>query len=150
MKLFPFLILLTVLASCGAEAPVENNTEVNTSEEVTVPADEVLLDEVTDDLETMEVSPSEYDTAVTTSNQVVVVDAPYTNPAGPVDLKVQIELDADGIIQSIEASATTYTVEKFNDAAQELIWKTLQDAETFYAAGSSLTTEAFNNAVKAL
>ena len=50
-------------------------------------------------------------------------------------MKIDYSVDANGLIQTINVSATTYNLEDFNTQAQSLVGKTLADAESFYVAG---------------
>jgi hypothetical protein len=84
----------------------------------------------------------------TVENELITLDAGYSNPKGPVDMQISYNVDDAGIIQSIDVSATTYDLTDFNSAAQVLVGQTLQDAESFYVAGGSLTSDAFTSALK--
>ena len=147
MKLLPIIILLAVLASCGAQTP-ETDVAQEPMDEITIPTDDELLDDMSSDLNEMETGETESD-MTSFENEVLEFDAAYRNPAGPVDMIVAMQVQ-DGVIQSISASATSYDVSWFSDKLQTLVGSTVAEAESFYAAGSSLASEAFNNAVKAL
>jgi len=114
----------------------DHDDEVSESEQVsTTTSDEVVAQtELLDNLEE--------DTTKT-----VTLDAAYSNPKGPVDMKINYTLSADGTIDTIAVSATTYDVAEFNSAIQSLVWKTLEDAAN-YKTGSSLTGDAFKSAIK--
>lgn len=133
MKKFYVLFLVILLASCGAQTT--NDTTTATESENT---NEVLA-EVDAEIENLDTS---------ATNEVVVLDAAYNNPNGPVDMKIAYAVDAEGVITSMEVTATTYDMTGFNGAAQELVGKTLTDAENFYVAGGSLTSDAFASAIK--
>lgn len=149
MKLLPIIALLAVLASCGAQTP-ETDVVAEPMDEITVPVDDELLDDMSNDMDEMEVDTDmESSDQTSMNNEVIEIDSAYRNPAWPVDMVVAMEV-RDGIIQTIEANATTYDVSGFNDQLQTLVGSTVVEAESFYAAGSSLASEAFNNAVKAL
>ncbi|MDP3380985.1 MAG: hypothetical protein Q8S84_05750 [bacterium] len=63
-------------------------------------------------------------------------------------MSISYTLSESGTIETIEVTATTYDLEDFNTAAQDLVGKTLEDAKNFEKAGASLTNEAFKNAIK--
>jgi len=84
----------------------------------------------------------------TVSNQLITLDASYNNPKGNVDMVINYEVDKNGMIESIWASATTYDLSRFNSSIQSLVWKSISEAEDHYTAGSSLTSEAFTRAIK--
>jgi len=149
MKFIPIALLLILLASCTHNHDHDHNersSEIETEGFITLPDDE-FLDEISDEVENMDQSIDDDQTAM--NNEVIEVDAAYRNPAGAVDMVVAMEVQ-DGVIQSITASATTYDVSGFSDKLQTLVGSTVDQAESFYAAGSSLASEAFNNAVKSL
>ncbi|MCH8518822.1 hypothetical protein LAT59_03625 [Candidatus Gracilibacteria bacterium] len=144
MKLLPLLLLLAVLASCGTQTPAENIEENETNEEITVPVDdEEYLDSISDELDGMD------NNETSMNNEVIEFDSAYRNPAGDVDMIVKMEVN-NGVIEAIEANATTWDVSDFSTALQSLIGSPVEEGETFYAAGSSIASEAFNNAIKAL
>jgi len=149
MKLLPIIVLLAVLASCGAQTP-ETETTQDPINEITIPVDDELPDDMSNDMDEMEIdTDTESGDQTSMNNEVIQIDSAYRNPAGPVDMVVAMEV-RDGIIQTIEANATTYDVSGFSEKLQTLVGSTVAEAESFYAAGSSLASEAFNNAVKAL
>lgn len=142
MKAFYALFLLVFLASCGANV---DETAVSPSE----PSVEETSAEI--DAETMEI-PEEVmmdDTAMTESDsKVEVLDAAYTNPKWPVDMEIEYALNENGVIESIDVSATSYDLSGFNDAVQSVVGMTLEEASDTYISGSSLTSAAFNSALK--
>lgn len=149
MKLLPLLLLLAVLASCGAQTP-DTETTQDPINEITVPADDELLDDMLNDMDEMDDMDTEMNNDQTSmNNEAIEVDSSYRNPAGAVDMVVAMEV-RNGIIQTIEASATTWDVSGFSSALQSLVGSPVEEGETFYAAGSSIASEAFNNAVKAI
>lgn len=140
MKFLYAVMLLVFLASC-TKTPVVTPTETPTTPEVTqeTPVDEALVDDIVSEIEEL---------GVTAENEIITLDGAYKNPKGDVDMKIDYSVDASGVIQSINVSATTYDLTQFNTSAQELVGKTLTDAESFYVAGGSLTSDAFTTAIK--
>lgn len=139
MKAFYALFLLVFLASCGSEAVVESttvdSTTDQTSQEIQAEIDEIPEEVMMDDTGSVE-------------SEVEVLDAAYTNPKWPVDMEIEYTLDVNGTIESIDVTATTYDVSKFNTAVQDVVGMTLEEASSTYVSGSSLTSSAFNNAIK--
>lgn len=142
MKAFYALFLLVFLASCGSDVaetvvtPSESTAEETSAEidwEIMEIPEEVMME----------------DTAMVESeSKVEVLDAAYTNPKWPVDMEIEYALDANGTIESIDVSATTYDVSGFNSAVQDVVGMTLEEASDTYVSGSSLTSAAFNSALK--
>jgi len=166
MKAFYAIFLLVFLASCGSDAVVETATpkapEATVIEqtvddiesELDDMPEEVMEDTAPDDSsiqdETIvedEAIVEEEETAMEDS-KVELLSAPYTNPAGPVDMQIEYSLDSDGNIASIDVSATTYDLTQFNQGAQAVIGMTPAEASEYTFSGSSLTGPAFNDAMK--
>ena len=140
MKFVYAVMLLVFLASCTktpVETPVLDETPAPVAQEEQV--DEALVNDIVSEVENL---------GTTAENEVITLDGSYTNPKGNVDMKIDYSVDANGVIQTMNVSATTYNLEDFNTAAQELVGKTLSDAENFYVAGGSLTSDAFTTAIK--
>ena len=133
-------MLLVFLASC-TKAPVETPTQSGDTAPVAQEeqVDEALVNDIVSEVENL---------GTTAENEVITLDGAYSNPAGPVDMKIDYSVDANGVIQTINVSASTYDLSPFNQSAQELVGKTLTDAESFYVAGGSLTSDAFTTAIK--
>lgn len=158
MKYFYILLTLAFLASCGtASVTPTDSVETPSNEEVNEIVETTLdeLDAELSELDTSDIGEGqkvEEDTTDTASEEVmeakvVKLDAPYTNPAGPVDMTVEYTLDSAGNIETIEVSATTYDLTGFNEGIQQVVGMTLADAAS-YATGSSLTGPAFSAALK--
>lgn len=81
-------------------------------------------------------------------NQLTKLNAPYVNPKWDVDMVIEYKLDLEGKITEISTSASTYDLWKFNWKLDPVLWKTLEEASEMYFSGSSLTTEAFQSALK--
>ena len=147
MKAFYAVFLLVFLASCGSEVVVETATPETP---------EVVVEQTVEDMEAeMNDMPEEIiedeimeDETASVESEVQVLDAGYTNPKGPVDMQVEYTLAWDGTIASIDVSATSYDVSSFNNSIQSVVGMTIQEASESYVSGSSLTSAAFNNALK--
>lgn len=178
MKVFYALFLLVFLASCTKSVEDTNTQAVDSdtnieATEVMDTSDEPTEDDMMDDEEDANTKESEEEMDDTEAmdnnleaevsadidtetdmldevveNEVVTLDASYTNPKGPVDMTVTYSLDENDVIESIEVSATTYDVSGFNAEAQSLVGQDISAAESFYVAGGSLTSEAFTAAIK--
>lgn len=142
MKAFYAVFLLVFLASCWSESVVE------------APISETpdsAVEQTVDDIETeMNDMPEEIsnDETASTESEVQVLDAGYTNPKGSVDMEVEYTLAEDDTIASIGVTASTYDVSGFNGAIQDVVGMTIEEASDTYVSGSSLTSAAFNNALK--
>ena len=79
---------------------------------------------------------------------LTLVDAAYTNPKGAVDMVIEYSLDENWKIATITTAATTYDLSKFQWKVTDVIWKSVKEASEMYFSGSSLTTEAFQKAMK--
>ena len=141
MKFFSFVVLLVLLASCGTRQNHNEADIIGPNDDIIIPADDEFLDDMMDEIDKIDETWFE--------NEILEIDAAYRNPGWSVDMVLTIGLN-NGIIQSINATATTYDISDFNEAAQALIGKAIEEGEDFYVAGSSLTSEAFNNAIKSL
>lgn len=144
MKFVYAMMLLVFLASCtkaGVEAPVspEASNSGNTAE---VAVDEALVNDIVSEVQNI---------AVSAENEVQTLDVSYKDPAGTTQMKIEYALNADNTIESIHVihvAGTDGFIKGFEVEAQKLVGKTLSDAENFYVAGSSLTSEAFSTAIK--
>lgn len=148
MKYFIPLFMLLFLVSCGkdqvtpAETP-KTETAKQTAVEVTDKEVDAVLHEIEDDL----LNISEEDEAGSTDSEIIKTT--YKNPKGNVNMEISYSLDADEKIASIQVSASNYDLEKFSKGVQEqAIGKTLEEAADIYVSGSSLTTEAYQKAMK--
>lgn len=140
MKYLYTLVLVAFLASCanpGVEQENGENTQTGS--------------EINTETETNQDIENEMDSTFDESNEdneVERVEATYNNPATEVDMVVEYTLDEDDFIQSINASATTFDVSDFNEWIQYLVGQPIEEAEEVYVSGSSLSSEAFADAVK--
>jgi len=153
MKAFYVVVLLIFLASCGVdqaveEAPVTSEVVEQAQEEVDAAVEE-LPEEVQEFIE--ENNSEEEISQSAESSEVVVLDATYTNPKTEVDMEIEYQLDSDGNIADITVAATTYDLSGFNTEIQsQVIWKSLEEASEVYVSGSSLTSAAYNDAMKSV
>lgn len=147
MKIIYLLMFTLLLASCGNSWSTENESIV-----VDESAMEETTNQINEEIDSLNTETDSDWIALTESNsnnwEVVKLDAKYNNPKGEVDMSISYTLSESGTIETIEVTATTYDLEDFNTAAQDLVGKTLEDAKNFEKAGASLTNEAFKNAIK--
>lgn len=123
------------------EADVPDAPEAD-EEEVSVI--DTVNTELEAEMETMENEPEE-----PAANDLVTLKTSYKNPKTTVDMTIVYELDADEKIVSINMSAPQYDLAKFTDAiSEQIVGKTLEEASEVYVSGSSLATEAYQNALK--
>lgn len=135
MKYIYTIVLAIFLASCTSS----NLEEVQNQDS---PIVEVTNQDIENELENL------LDEEETNESQVVKLNSAYKNPAWEVDMVVSYSTDEKWIITYISAEATTFNVSSFNEWIQSLVGKTLEDAEDFYLAGSSIASEAFTFALK--
>ena len=142
MKYLYTILAFLVLASCWTESKIETTiTENNTATEKTNNDIESEISNIQID-EIVEIENDEID------SKVVKLDATYTNPKTTVDMVVDYTLDDENKIETINVSATTYDLSKFDKEVQVVVWKTLEEASEMYVSGSSLTSAAFKKAIK--
>ena len=165
MKYISLIIVLLLAASCTVED--KGNEENKNTKETIVEisnndsddkdwSDDEIDEETSKEVEkTLEELNKEIDflgelddMVETDESEIVKLDATYSNPKVEVDMKIEYKLDSDNKIETINVSATTYDLEKFNTEAQVLVWKTIDEAKDTYFSWSSLTSEAFKSALK--
>ncbi len=123
--------------STEQEAPVEAQEPVGSSSETVEP----------EQVEIQEEEVQEPNTAV--ESKVVELATSYTNPAGNVDMNISYSLDDSGKISEISVTSPNYKwMVWFNKNAQAVIGMTVEQASEYYVSGSSLTTPAFQKALK--
>lgn len=120
---------------------------VTSDQETTIINEETVINVIADE------STSELDSAVgeiseDAGTSLTRVEAEYTNPKWAVDMVIEYSLDADWKITNINTTATTYDLTKFQEKVTDVVWKTVKEASEMYFSGSSLTTEAFQKAMK--
>jgi len=87
------------------------------------------------------------DAAVT--SKVTQLTASYTNPAGNVDMNISYSTDSDWNITEISVTSPNYKwMVGFNKNVQAVIGMSVDEASEYYVSGSSLTTPAFQKALK--
>ena len=150
MKFIPIAVLLLILASCNhnhdhsEDSQVENQETINTS----ATSDDDFLDELDQEMDNL--WDTNWDEASMSGwNEVLSLNVTYNSPGGNHSMTVALKLE-DWVIQSIEATSSEWVRTGFNESLQTLVWGTIEDAENFYAAGSSLASDAFTDAVKSL
>ena len=150
MKTFCIVITLAFLVSCWESVVVDTPIQEPTVEEQeTVTEIEGALDELIETTQDAEVDEgSAMEPQASDWEEIVLLDATYTNPKGSVDMTIEYELGVNDIIENINVSATTYDLTGFNDSIQSVVGMTLEEASDTYISGSSLTSAAFNNALK--
>lgn len=134
MKYLLAILTIAFLVSCTNEE-LEQAVVV---EETTMEVNE----DINSEMENLEVETTEEE------NNVILIDANYTNPNGLVDMTVEYTLWENEEITSIEVKATTYDVTDFNTEVQKLVGMTIEEAQNAEISGWSLTTEAFKEALK--
>ncbi len=139
MKYLLAILTIAFLVSCSNEE-VEQIVVV---EETTMEVNE----DINSEMENLEVETNEVETTQE-ENNVILIDANYTNPNGLVDMTVEYTLWDNEEITSIEVKATTYDVTDFNTEVQKLVGLTIEEAQNAEISGWSLTTEAFKEALK--
>jgi len=171
MKAFYAIFLLVFLASCGTAVNPEPEVNPDTpateiQQEVSVEIDaeaEKIIEELIkiweDDDEIWEeenavksIVPApqieeSQDTA--SAPKVIELETSYTNPAGNVDMNISYSTDSDGKITEISVTSPNYKwMVGFNKNAQAVIGMSVTEASEYYISGSSLTTPAFQEALK--
>lgn len=141
MKIFYGLSLLILLTSCTTTT--ENNVTPN---ETNLP--ETVIEDTTTDEVLNDMSGATDELNETVENEVISLEAPYKNPQADVDMVVSYSLDAEGNIETMHLSATTWDISKYDESVQALVWQPIDAAESFYISGASLATDAFNAAIK--
>lgn len=82
-------------------------------------------------------------------NELKEISAEYKNPKTTVDMMIKYKLDENWKIDSLSVDASTYNISKFQKQVEEkAIWKTLKEASEIYISWQSLTTKAFQDAIK--
>lgn len=148
MKYILSLLVLLALASCGATSPVPENNPETPVEPTPAPQEQPADEEILNQIDTQT---GVLDT--TAQNEVKTLDASYKDPNGQVSMTIEYSLNADNTIKSIKVGGTGSDVaqnfmQKFDTESQALVGKTLEDAASFSMAGSSLTSDAFQKAIK--
>jgi len=81
--------------------------------------------------------------------KVVELSTTYNNPAMEVQMNIEYELDSDDKITSISVTSPNYKgMPQFNSGVQAVVGMSVQEASEYYVSGSSLTTPAFQAALK--
>lgn len=113
---------------------VEAQTEIETSEEIAPESSQESS------VETPEVS---------ASTKLIELSTTYNNPKIEVIMDIDIEVSENDIIESISVTSPNYGgMPEFNTKIQEVVGLTLDEAAEYNVSGSSLTTPAFQAALK--
>lgn len=85
----------------------------------------------------------------TNENALKEISAEYKNPKTTVDMTIKYKLDENWKIDSLSVNASTFDISKFKKQVEEkAIWKTLKEASWIYVSWQSLTSKAFQDAIK--
>lgn len=149
MKYFYIVLLSVLLVSCGAEVQKENNavSETNTIEDKTI--NEIDAELANIDIPAIvipEVVETEMNNKI--APKVEKINTVYSNPQQEVAMEISFSLDDDKNISKIQVSSSNWDLSKFNDAVQVLVGTDIEDASDANFAGASLTTAAFQEAIK--
>lgn len=159
MKFIYLMLITVILSSCFADKEVVKDEKVIKNpisiEEAEKIAEEETIKEIEEEISNIEIKD---EVENNTNNEeiseakVEKLDAKYVNWWGvDVDMSIKYTLDKNKLIKTISVSDSNSDMKVvwFNDAIQkELVWKSLDEASEFYISGSSLTSEAFSNALK--
>ncbi len=173
------MFLLVFLASCGSDT-ISQTTTKTTETQVAVEQTQKAIEEATAQLpESTEVDveeileeivdlPQEADTTVeiqsedepqpvavvekeTKGSKLIELSTTYDNPKIEVVLDLDIEVDENNVIQSIDITSPNYKhkrMTEFNTKIQNVIGLTLDEASDYNVSGSSLLTSAFQAVLK--
>lgn len=176
MKFLPFALLLVLLASCGADKTEENVTEnsgtqqaiteevwteidesldemnmdeTSMTDETTPMEEEVLADETLGETEEVMIIQESESEVQTVANEVVELTTSYRNPKGNVDMNISYSVDENDIITAISVQSDDYDLSDMNQSLQnDYLGLHISTAADYYKAGSSLSSEAFRDAVR--
>lgn len=161
MKSFYILCALLLLASCGQATPENNESQVHVNEkaeEQTAADIDASLDEIPESTTgDQEVSgdtdlPANQDAAeisVVSEPKVVELSTTYNNPKIEVVMDIAYSVDSEGKITEIAVTSPNYGgMPEFNSWVQGVVGMTVSEASEYHVSGSSLTTPAFQAALK--
>lgn len=134
MKVFSLLFLIAFLASCGTS---------NIEPQTTTTENEPQVNE-------MESEMQEFENETMDEEKMETIEYSYTNPKQEVNMTISYTTDEKGKISAVNVESADYDLSNFNTAISEKIMGlTLEEAsEVSSVSGSSLTTEAFKEAIK--
>ncbi|MDA9129218.1 hypothetical protein N9J72_01955 [Candidatus Gracilibacteria bacterium] len=178
MKAFFTLAVLVFLVGCTAEAPGNTETDVNQEQVVQdmdqetelLPDSDELIDDLINDVSEVIEDEGSIDTETpdatdetqvddaeeidetaqeSTESEVVELSTTYNNPKMEVVMDIEYNLDSEGKITEIEVTSPNYDgMPDFNSGVQPVVGMTVSEASEYYVSGSSLTTPAFQAALK--
>lgn len=173
MKIFYTTLLVVLLASCSEATPQENT---QTEEQQNIPAIEATIDDIDAAVENMDTPPVEENVPVTEeatpevstqdvvseeiveeiveeevaqTGKVIELSTTYNNPKIEVIMDIDMSVNENDIIESISVTSPNYGgMPEFNSGIQAVVGMSVSEASEYYVSGSSLTTPAFQKALK--
>lgn len=83
------------------------------------------------------------------SEKLIELSTKYNNPKIEVLMDIDMTVDNNDIIQSISVTSPNYQgMPEFNSGIQAVVGMSVDEASEYYVSGSSLTTPAFQAALK--
>ena len=148
MKYFAIVMLTVLLASCSLQSEDKKDTVKDEPQNSTV--DTELESMMNNTIKEMENGMDEMKDSEMDESKIEILSYTYANDAQEVNMDIAYELDTEGKISSISILSDNYDLSAFNTGSQKvLIGKTLTEASNIDTiSGSSLTTEAFKEAIK--
>lgn len=158
MKYLYTVLAILILASCTT---TDNNndviemTDIKAAIETTTDNNNDVI-EMTDIKTAIETTTNEIDNEIVdielndkeSEEKMISIDAFYTNPQQEVNMIINYKLNSEDKIESMDVSASNWELKEFNNAVQNVVGMTLEEASEASIAGWSLTLEAFKNALK--
>lgn len=160
MKIFYSTLLLVLLASCGDATPEQT---LDTPEPIP-PAVETTTQEIDAATEAMDdiqesseqvseeeivVAPTPVAEEEVQADTLIELSTTYNNPKIEVVMDIDMTVDENDIIQSISVTSPNYSgMPEFNSGIQAVVGMSVEEASEYYVSGSSLTTPAFQEALK--
>lgn len=142
MKYVIALLTVVTLASCWAKN-AENTTSTGVTATWTT-ANQTVNSEINNQLDNISSS-----TWQVQDSKVVKLDANYDNRQTNVDMTIEYELDSEGKISKMDINATNFDISNFEDRAEkDAIGKTPEEASKIFYSWASLTSDAFQKAMK--
>lgn len=160
MKFASFLLLLVLLASCGAEQTIVKDTPQPTTTEVVEETNNQIATELesldtsenTEALSLKEETETQWPNGINNNDQevnteVTKVQAVYKNPKQEVYIDMEYTLNDDGKIASIQMTDSNYNQQWLDENLQILVGKSIDEIDDTYIAGWSLTIPAVKKAL---
>ena len=143
--------------SWGADAPAEDGDQDAPSEvssEIDAELENMEKEEsapLQDTEPGVESEPVEEEAAdeVSTESSLIELSTTYNNPKMEVVMNIALEVNDENIIESISVTSPNYRgMPEFNSGVQSVVWMSISEASEYYVSGSSLTTPAYQSALK--